>query len=96
MDLTSEAKRSSTRTRNSRSDVDSGECPKYDEELHHANTPPNELSSQHCRHSHLIAVHSTPSNRMDSTTQVAAVPYLNNPNFTLDKQLSENEVPAEF
>ncbi|KAK2957772.1 hypothetical protein BLNAU_7206 [Blattamonas nauphoetae] len=39
-----------------------------DEELHHANTPPNELSSQHCLHSLQIAVHSTPNDRMDSTT----------------------------
>ncbi|KAK2960041.1 hypothetical protein BLNAU_4924 [Blattamonas nauphoetae] len=42
-----------------------------DEELHHANTPPNELSSQHCRHSLQIAVHSTPNDRMDSTTPLA-------------------------
>ncbi|KAK2961662.1 hypothetical protein BLNAU_3460 [Blattamonas nauphoetae] len=42
-----------------------------DEELHHANTPPNELSSQHCRHSLQIAVHSTPNDRMDCTTRLA-------------------------
>ncbi|KAK2941925.1 hypothetical protein BLNAU_23161 [Blattamonas nauphoetae] len=41
------------------------------EELHHANTPPNELSSQHCRHSLQVAVHSTPNDRMDSTTRLA-------------------------
>ncbi|KAK2948013.1 hypothetical protein BLNAU_17049 [Blattamonas nauphoetae] len=38
-----------------------------DEELHHANTHPNELSSHHYRHSLQIAVNSTPNDRTDST-----------------------------
>ncbi|KAK2956333.1 hypothetical protein BLNAU_8700 [Blattamonas nauphoetae] len=33
---------------------------------------------------------------MEPPTQVAAVPYLNNSNFTLDKQHSDNEIPTEF
>ncbi|KAK2959990.1 hypothetical protein BLNAU_4873 [Blattamonas nauphoetae] len=45
-------------------------CATDDSELHHANTPPNELASQHCRHSLQIAVHSTPNDRMDSSSAI--------------------------
>ncbi|KAK2943796.1 hypothetical protein BLNAU_21274 [Blattamonas nauphoetae] len=54
-----------------------------DEELHHANTPPNTLSSQHSRRSLQIAIRLAPDDRTEPQTQVAAVHISERPTFEI-------------